>query len=129
MWVDEDRARSGIHVGEENYLKIAMIVPCAGYEVDPNCNVISPHAEHETLFPGWGPYPPGSVGPVGILWFHKSPVDGSWCCGATHFSNVAGGRPDGHLLRSASPLTIEPSLLCEICGAHGYVRSGAWVAA
>lgn len=31
-----------------------------------------------------------------------------------------------HRLVSASPLHIEPSLLCEFCDEHGYIRDGLW---
>jgi hypothetical protein len=30
---------------------------------------------------------------------------------------------------SEEPLTLSPSLLCMICGDHGWIRDGAWVAA
>lgn len=30
---------------------------------------------------------------------------------------------------SFSPLTIEPSVLCKICGHHGFIREGKWEAA
>lgn len=30
---------------------------------------------------------------------------------------------------SLDPLTIAPSILCRICGDHGFVRDGGWVVA
>jgi hypothetical protein len=30
---------------------------------------------------------------------------------------------------SESPLTLSPSLLCRICGHHGFIRDGKWVPA
>lgn len=32
-------------------------------------------------------------------------------------------------LVSADPLHIEPSLLCRVCGHHGFIRDGLWVPA
>jgi hypothetical protein len=34
-----------------------------------------------------------------------------------------------HRLISEDPLHIEPSLLCEFCGDHGFIRDGRWVPA
>ena len=42
-------------------------------------------------------------------------------------SNV--GQPGGHQIVNESPLHIEPSILCEDCGIHGFVRLGKWVSA
>lgn len=55
------------------------------------------------------------------------------CSGAVTFdlpetSHLAA---DDHRWRVVSwdPLTIEPSVLCRICGDHGYIREGRWVPA
>lgn len=32
-------------------------------------------------------------------------------------------------LESWSPLTISPSVLCNICGHHGFIQNGKWVPA
>lgn len=32
-------------------------------------------------------------------------------------------------VESWEPLTLSPSLLCSVCGNHGFVRNGAWVPA
>ena len=37
-------------------------------------------------------------------------------------------RPEWNRVK-ARPLTIEPSILCQICGRHGFVRGGKWVEA
>lgn len=34
----------------------------------------------------------------------------------------------GHTIVQRDPLTIEPSLLCDDCSTHGFVRNGKWVA-
>jgi len=34
---------------------------------------------------------------------------------------------DGWDVVSLEPLTISPSLLCRVCGHHGFVRNGRWV--
>jgi hypothetical protein len=31
-----------------------------------------------------------------------------------------------HQIISVEPLTLQPSLLCRMCGAHGHVTNGAW---
>lgn len=33
------------------------------------------------------------------------------------------------MLVDEQPLTLEPSILCTVCGDHGYIRQGRWVAA
>jgi len=35
----------------------------------------------------------------------------------------------GHRVVTEDPLTIDPSILCPDCGAHGFVRDGRWVPA
>jgi len=30
---------------------------------------------------------------------------------------------------SLDPLTLSPSLLCRVCGSHGFIRDGKWVEA
>ena len=37
--------------------------------------------------------------------------------------------PSGWTLVSEKPLTLSPSLLCPMCGHHGFVRDGRWVPA
>lgn len=40
-------------------------------------------------------------------------------------------QPGGHQIESAEPghVTVSPSILCDDCGTHGFVRDGKWVAA
>ncbi len=33
----------------------------------------------------------------------------------------------GHRIESMNALTISPSILCEDCGVHGFVREGRWI--
>lgn len=33
----------------------------------------------------------------------------------------------GHTLVSIDPITITPSILCDDCGAHGFITEGKWV--
>lgn len=51
--------------------------------------------------------------------FHWCPTTQRW---------LAAGTPR-HDLRSREPLHLEPSLLWECCGTHGFVRGGAWIPA
>lgn len=62
---------------------------------------------------------------LGFHWRHYKP-DGSFCHQgfiATHYEN-----PDlGWQLVSLDPLTLAPSLLCRVCGTHGFIRDGKWM--
>lgn len=35
----------------------------------------------------------------------------------------------GHTVISLDPVTISPSILCDDCGLHGFIREGRWVPA
>lgn len=50
-------------------------------------------------------------------------------CG--HIASWDGHMPPSHTwtLVSLEPLHIEPSLLCGVCGDHGFIRNGKWVPA
>ena len=37
--------------------------------------------------------------------------------------------PNGWTVESTEPLTVSPSILCGLCGTHGFWRDGRWVAA
>ena len=54
----------------------------------------------------------------------ESPRRGTTLRIAPALSNV--GQPGGHQIISTDPLHIEPSILCEDCGIHGWVRNGQW---
>lgn len=104
----EAHYRSGLHLGDDNYASLEYRLP--------DGRVVS--------------YPAGEVPPTGVLIglseHHKKP-DGSWCGGWVGFKNVP--EADEHALHelvSADPLTVAPSLLCRVCGNHGFIRSGKW---
>lgn len=67
--------------------------------------------------------PDGLVGSILVWhWCTRQPPDpddveaGRWAA-----ANVA-----SHTLVSIDPLHLEPSLLWDCCGKHGFVRAGAW---
>lgn len=37
--------------------------------------------------------------------------------------------PSGWTVEATEPLTVSPSISCQMCGTHGYIREGLWVAA
>lgn len=69
---------------------------------------------------------------VGLIDFHHKP-DGSPCSGGSVLFDVPqNSHAPGHVrwqLISEDPLTLSPSLLCGLCGDHGWIRDGRWVAA
>lgn len=58
---------------------------------------------------------------------HNDPATGQQCRASPRTVDVTSGTK--HRLVSADPLHIEPSLLCEFCGWHGFIRNGHWVPA
>lgn len=58
-------------------------------------------------------------------WMAKetNPTSWHWC--AAHACWVDAGT-SGHTLVSREPLHLEPSLLWNCCGLHGFVRGGQW---
>lgn len=72
--------------------------------------------------------------PVGFIENHARPDNGERCFGAVRFDT-----PEAHdayklpgpfwQVVSWEPLHIEPSVLCRICGHHGFIREGKWVPA
>lgn len=69
-------------------------------------------------------YADGVLGGVGYR--HPSP-DGGDCEG---YANIKGRPfPEGWDVISLEPLTLSPSLLCNACGHHGFIRSWKWVSA
>ncbi len=74
----------------------------------------------------------GDVDPLGLHVEHLTP-EGKRCLGYITF-DVDGAedyaRPDQMWeVQSWEPLTVTPSLLCNICGDHGFIRDGLWVPA
>ncbi len=69
---------------------------------------------------------------VGLIDSHVK-SDGSPCSGGSVLFDVAENDdfPDAAKWQviSEEPLTLSPSLLCRICGSHGWIRDGVWVAA
>jgi hypothetical protein len=49
-----------------------------------------------------------------------------WC---DHFGHWIAAGTANHQLPSREPLHLEPSLLWQCCGTHGFVRDGAWIPA
>lgn len=69
---------------------------------------------------------------IGVIIHHPRPDNGEPCSGLVTFdlpgvAELVG--PDRPLWTVASfePLTTTPSVLCRICGDHGYITDGAWV--
>ena len=66
---------------------------------------------------------------AGAMIGHKKPDD-SECWGHVHFDipAVRQAFPNAAVWQVASwePLTISPSVLCTICGDHGFIRNGRW---
>lgn len=69
---------------------------------------------------------------AGLNDFHKKP-DGSDCGGFITFAGSAWAQEFDGLavwqVEAWEPLSLSPSLLCRVCGSHGYIREGKWVPA
>ena len=70
---------------------------------------------------------------VGASVAHLKP-DGSQCDGWIAFSDRAWAREFSGgiatwVVEQEQPLTLSPSILCRVCGDHGFVRQGRWVRA
>jgi hypothetical protein len=70
---------------------------------------------------------------AGFIESHDRP-DGQGRCEGGGMFDLPGVRdafPERALwtVESWEPLTLSPSLLCRVCGNHGFVRSGIWVPA
>lgn len=82
--------------------------------------------------------PPGEPMPkvkrCGASVYHDKP-DGTPCGAAVYFKDVAKdeayekafGDRTAWTVESWDPLTLSPSLLCMVCGDHGFIRNGKWV--
>ena len=75
---------------------------------------------------------------IGAIEIHPSAKDGSQCQGGIFFDvselpdtylRGDGSRVTTWAVESWEPLTISPSVLCGICGNHGFIRDGKWVIA
>lgn len=65
-------------------------------------------------------------GSWGLIWYHRRPDSGAVCSGCLSWDPADATHWD---LVSLEPLTLSPSLLCNRCGAHGFIRAGHWVPA
>lgn len=84
------------------------------------------HTEHGDPPLSWSPFPVAKLtediyfgwadGDVKPWFYHWCSARGMW----------AGAGTGGHRLLARDPLHLEPSLLWECCGLHGWVRSGTW---
>lgn len=72
----------------------------------------------------------------GILEWHRcdttqvSSEDG-FSAGGIYFTNAPENLPaePRWKMEKADPLTLSPSILCQICGHHGFIQNGQWVPA
>lgn len=66
----------------------------------------------------------------GLVWEHPDQRDGSRRCTGGSLTFAGHGWPEPNwTVESLEPLTLSPSLLCRVCGCHGFIREGRWVPA
>ena len=67
--------------------------------------------------------------PCGLYWSHPplGGVGNGARCEAGSYVPLRG--PGAWTLESLEPLTLSPSLLCNRCKTHGFIRGGQWVPA
>lgn len=96
---------------------------------------------HTLRYHGW--YPDRDLNPqhadmpdmerIGATVAHKRADNGKDCLSAITFDSEVARRvfPANTIwqVQSWQPLTISPSLLCRLCGDHGFIREGKWVRA
>jgi hypothetical protein len=96
--------------------------------------------DHFISFVGW--WPDRDLNPQydgipdvenwGVNVEHKKP-DGSACMSFATFDGEAQRKIDPATpkwtVESMEPLTLSPSLLCRLCGDHGFIKQGKWVRA
>jgi hypothetical protein len=68
---------------------------------------------------------------IGILEEHPAVTESAAmldgrCCGSVFWSVPEGDQRPTWQLVSRDPLTLSPSLLCRVCGNHGWIRNGKW---
>lgn len=61
--------------------------------------------------------------PYGVIVVHRRPDDGKLCAGGVPWAEGVSPR---WTLVSEEPLHVEPSVLCLLCGDHGFIRGGTW---
>jgi hypothetical protein len=68
--------------------------------------------------------------PYGAHWWHRANTETGW-----HMGGFQWRKPDPIIhgavweLNSFEPLDVSPSLLCQTCGAHGFIKQGKWIPA
>lgn len=62
-------------------------------------------------------------GAWGLIWYHQRPDTDKQCSGCLSWDPADAKHWD---LISLDPLTLSPSLLCDACGAHGFIQAGHW---
>jgi hypothetical protein len=115
----------------------SMSAPASGLDPDE----IDLGLGHGLRFVGW--HPDRALNPqyadlpdcdlVGLVVSHPRGDDPSRrCVSGIQFddapAHIVDGRPTWRL-ETRDPLTVWPSLLCRICGDHGFIRGGRWVVA
>lgn len=67
----------------------------------------------------------------GALINHRRPDNGEECWSHVNFDGPVQRKvmPDAAIwkVESEDPLTLSPSILCRLCGDHGWIREGKWV--
>lgn len=75
----------------------------------------------------------GEHDPAGLIENHTHPQTGNECGGGVLFDlpGIREAFPGRALwqIESLNPLTISPSLVCSVCGHHGWIKQGRWVPA
>lgn len=66
--------------------------------------------------------------PIALLEEHVDPR-GDWCPGTVALPGYPGIGRQTWTIEQESPLTLSPSILCRICGSHGFIQEGEWVEA
>lgn len=92
--------------------------------------------DHRLWFMGW--HPDRDLNPqyegipdvekAGATVSHRKP-DGSECASGVMFAGTPASDDVTWTVESWEPLTLSPSLLCRLCGDHGFIRDGRWVPA
>ena len=82
-----------------------------------------------TLEPTTIVLPDGTRHLYGYIETHPRPDTGEPCEGAVNVKYPGRVGPAHPLwtIVQADPLTLTPSILCQTCHAHGWVRNGLWV--
>lgn len=55
-----------------------------------------------------------------------NPVFWHWCPKTRNGPRWTGMRTPLHQVIATDPWHLEPSLLCDFCGLHGFIRQGRW---